>query len=181
MSERTSLISRRNQLGRVFQESLLGQVFEFLDEFNNPGDRLWQRKSGSPIFCRLVKNDSGGNLDPGKAVKFAAANPFTHISGYAGAGEIVDGFLDPFTSKTPVADGQFCLVVIGGRLLKAKSASETYAVGDLVKSGAAGVVTASAALTTAGFCGKVVTATTVAGDDVEIIITLRESINNGTF
>lgn len=177
----TSLISRRQQLGRTFDDSLLGQVFRFADEYKNSGDRIWQAKSGGLVICRLVKNSSGGTLTPGKAVKFSASAPLKEISGYAGAGEVVDGFVDPYTAKTPVANGQHFLIVVGGRLLKAKSASETYTVGALVKSGASGVVTASAALTTAGFCGVVAAATTSAGADVEIIVTLRESINNGTF
>lgn len=173
-----NILDRTNAVGRTLDDDLLGLIGMFPDEKKEAaGARGWYTVSGGHVVCRLVKNSSGGTLDPGKAVKYAAGKDFMEVSGYAGAGEVADGFVDPYVHQTSVAAGAHFLIVVAGRLVSAKSASETYSVGDLVKTGAAGVVTAAAAISDAGFCGKVQAATASNGDDVEIIIQLRESIN----
>lgn len=173
----SNLTTRLNPIDRTAGDRILGSVMAFPDEKKD--GRLYYRVSGMHVICRMVKNNSGGTLARGKMVKYKSTAIFREIGGLAGAGEVADGVVDPYGPAATIADGEHFLIVIAGRVVGLKSASETYSQGDLIKTGASGVCTASAAITTAGFCGKVEVATTSNGDDVEAILQLRESINLG--
>lgn len=175
-----NIASRRNAIGRTLDDKLLGLIGYFSDEKKEAlGSRMWYTVTGGHVVCRLVKNSSGGDLIPGRSVKFAAGKDFTEISGYSGAGEVSDGIVDPYTSKTAVPDGKHFLIVISGRVVGAQVSTGTLTVGQLVKTAATGKLVAATAVTDAGFVGKVQVATTTSGDDAEIVMQLRESINVG--
>jgi hypothetical protein len=141
--------------------------------------RTWVHQTGAHVICRLVENSSGGTLAKGVAVTYEAGELLKKVDSETGAAGVVDGFVDPFIPDANVPDGEHFLMIIGGRCTAALAAAETFAVGDLVKSDASGLMTACATKTTAGYCGVVLVATTTNSDPVEILVDLQESVNQG--
>jgi len=136
-----------------------GGLFEFKDILtatSNP-------RSGREVLMRLVKNDSGGELLPGRGVAYKAtgADNFGKVvGGYSGAGEKVDGVVDWTLPSAGVPDGKwFWMAVPRGPVYVVSDGASTLARGDILKTAASGKFTKDSATPAtngkAGYCEDV--------------------------
>lgn len=121
-----------------------GMVKEFYDRdyaAASGGDPNFQEPlTGNQGTWILCKNDSGGTLTGGTAVKFDwTSAPLREISAVAGAEETPDGVLDPFLSST-LANGSYAWVCVFGVTKVTTANSTAIAAGDPIKTAASGQI-----------------------------------------
>ena len=172
----STIMSRKNAVNRTSDDSLLGLVGHFTDAIQ--GRRLEEVKTGAHVICRLVKNSSSGTLAKGLSVQYLIGKELQEVDALSGAGTYCDGIVDPDSDLAVVPDTEHFLIVIGGICRGCVVGATTHAAGTAVKTGAAGILVASAVdPTTAGYVGIVVNTTTVSGTAIDVLIDCRESVN----
>lgn len=100
-SDDSSILGR--QAGRKF----------YFDDYDY--DNLPQRRSHHLVCCRLVKNSSGINLEPGRLVTFKSGTNRTEVDGYADeTAEHSAVVVDEWLPSDGVPDGEYFYVAIHG-------------------------------------------------------------------
>jgi hypothetical protein len=145
-------------LGTRIPLTALGQEVPYPHKLTASGDLLSGRGGGA----RVVINDSGGALLPGRGIRWKEGYYQTRIGGYTGAGEPAEGYIDHMLPAAGVPDDDACLVITkpGTPVYACSDGAAVLADGDYVKTAADGKVTKDAATpTTNGKAGKVESAT----------------------
>lgn len=121
-------------------QSLKGGLFEFenkLTATSNPRD-------GREVICRLVQNNSGGALLPGRGVQFKSTGADGYgqsIGGYSGAGEKCDGVLDHTVPAAGVPDGKWFWMIVKGPAYVVTDGANALSRNDILKTAASGKFT----------------------------------------
>jgi len=175
---RPNVLSRENSVGVTNNDDLLGAQWIFNDESLLAGTTSMVRNSGVLVHCTLIKNSTGSAIPAGTAVKWGSGGPTAGLVEVCGAGEDCDGIVDPEGGE--LSNGSHGLMVTEGPVRDMLAAAETFAVGDLVKTGASGVATAAVSKRDAGYIGVVLTATTTNSDPVDVLVELQGSLAANT-
>lgn len=92
--------------------NMVGRHFYFEDcEYDELGAK--PTNSGFVVKATLCRNDSGGALLPGKAVKFSTSDP-SSVTGNADTNYQIAGVVDPFLPSVGVQADDVFYVVTGG-------------------------------------------------------------------
>ena len=114
------------------------------------GQTLTLALNASPITARVVRNVSGINLLPGRAVTFAAGFQERRVDGYTfTTAQNAAGIVDPFLPSTGVPNGDLFLIIISGTIPVRRSLSNSAAddaEGDILYA----ITAATSQATTAG-------------------------------
>ena len=126
-------------LGTRIPLTALGQEVPYPHKLTASSDLLSGRGGGA----RVVLNDSGSTLLPGRGIRWKDGYYQTRIGAYAGAGEPADGFIDHMLPAAGVLDDYACLVVTkrGTPVYTWTDGANALAKGDYLKTAAAGQVT----------------------------------------
>lgn len=118
-----------------------GGLFEFKNILTATG----QPRDGRECMCRLVKNDSGGALLPGRGVQYKSTGSTNYgkaVGGYSGAGERIDGIVDHTLPAAGVPDGKwFWMIVPKSPAYVVTDGANALSRGDLLKTAASGKFT----------------------------------------
>jgi len=126
-------------LGTRIPASSLGQMVPFPHKLTANGDLLSGRSGGA----RIVINDSGGTLLPGRGIRWKDGYYGLKIGALSGAGEPADGVIDHTIPSAGVANGDACLVVTqpGTPVYVVTDGANALARGDYLKTAADGEFT----------------------------------------
>ena len=140
-----------------------GGLFEFKNILTATG----QPRDGREVICRLVQNNSGGALLPGKGVAFKATGAGGYgqsIGGYSGAGDKCDGVVDHTLPAAGVADGKWFWMIVKGPAYVTTDGANALARNDILKTAASGQFTKDTGTPAtngkAGYCEDVTIAAT---------------------
>lgn len=108
MSHNAPLL-RMGQTDAMTADTYLGREFEFDDiDLDNDG----KRRSELPKRMRIVRNDSGGALNPREAVVFTSGSK-TSVTKKTDAADLhIGGFVDEWVDSVP--DGSIFLITVYG-------------------------------------------------------------------
>lgn len=142
-------------LGRVdvIQDpAYLGAVRQFDHKDHSDPDSVTPL-SAAKISARLVLNDSGGALSPGKGVIYKAAYTGKRIGNTHSANAICHGVVDPYLTAD-VANGSYFWLIEDGPIDQLLAGTGGLTAGDLLQTGASGTfVTGTAGTNPIGHCG----------------------------
>lgn len=130
------------------------KVFKDMNYTTTTGNQVKGYRSGGEVTCRLVRNDSGIALLPGRVAIWKAGAVGRKVDGYLAEDALVStrlalpaGIVDEFLPAAGVADDDyFWLVVRGPALVKKSLDANTLTQGEVV----VGITAATSQATTAG-------------------------------